>query len=266
MIFSRKLSKLGERILTGRFGRCNMKKALIVIAVIVVLIIVGIVLLFSNLNSLVAKAIEKNGSDVTQTSVSVSGVDISIREGRGTIEGLTVASPDGFSARNAFALEGITVDIDIESLRGEPIVIDEIRIQAPVVNAEISENGSSNIDELRKNVQAYSKGEEEKEDEPGGQARKIRIKQFIFEKGSVQVDATALGLEARTISLPEIRLQDVGGADGAPPDQITKIILSAVAKNVASEIADSEIQGLIKDKLGGSLKDKAKGLLDKITK
>jgi uncharacterized protein involved in outer membrane biogenesis len=243
-----------------------MKKALIVIAVIVVLVIVAIVLLFSNLNSLVAKAIEKNGSDVTQTSVRVSGVDISIREGRGTIKGLTVANPEGFAAKDAFTLENITVDIDIESLRGEPIVIDEIRIQAPVVNAEITKSGSSNIDELRENAQAYSQGAGEKEEEPGGRAKKIRIKQFIFEKGSVEVDATALGLESRAISLPEIKLQDVGGPDGAPPDQITKIILTAVAKNVASEIADSEIQGLIKDKLGGSLKDKAKGLLDKITK
>ena len=53
-----------------------MKKVLITIIVIVVLIVVALVLLFSNLNSLVAKAIEKNGSNVTQTSVTVSGVDI----------------------------------------------------------------------------------------------------------------------------------------------------------------------------------------------
>ena len=79
-----------------------MKKILITILVIVVLIIAALVLLFSNINSLVAKAIEKNGSNVTQTSVSVSGVDISLREGRGTIKGLRIANPPGFDTRDAF--------------------------------------------------------------------------------------------------------------------------------------------------------------------
>ncbi len=241
-----------------------MKKALIVIAIIIVLIVIALVLLFSNLNSLVAKAIEKHGSEVTQTSVSVSGVDISLREGRGTIKGLTVASPEGFDARDAFTLEDITLDIDIASMREEPIVIEEIRIQAPVVNAEITEKGASNIDQLRKNVQAGAVKTAEAEGESGSQPTRIRIKQFVFEKGSIEVDATALGIEKRTIVLPEIRLSDVGGVNGAPPDEIAKIILTAVAKNVASEIADSQLEGLIKDKLGESITDKAKGLLDKI--
>ena len=241
-----------------------MKKALAIIAIIVVLIVIALVLLFSNLNSLVAKAIEKNGSEVTQTSVSVSGVDISLREGRGTIKGLKIASPEGFEARDAFSMEDITLDIDIQSLRGEPIVIDEIRIQAPVVRAEITEKGASNIDQLRKNVQAYTSSQEDDDAEPGGQAKRMRIKQFIFEKGSIEVDASALGLEERTITMPEIRLSDVGGPNGATPAEITKILLAAVGKKVASEIAGSEIQEQIKDKLGGSLTDKAKGLLDKI--
>lgn len=241
-----------------------MKKALIVVAVIIVLVVIALVLLFSNLNSLVAKAIEKHGSEVTQTSVSVSGVDISLREGRGTIKGLKIASPEGFEARDAFSLEDITVDIDIQSLRGEPVVIDEIRIQAPVVSAEITEKGASNIDQLRKNVQAYTSGPKEDDAESGGQAKRIRIKQFIFEQGSIEVDASALGLEERTITLPEIRISDVGGPNGAAPGEITKIILAAVGKKVTSEIAASEIQGQIKDKLGESLTDKAKGLLDKI--
>jgi uncharacterized protein involved in outer membrane biogenesis len=243
-----------------------MKKVLIVVAVIIVLVVVALALLFSNLNSLVAKAIEKHGSEVTQTSVSVSGVDISLREGRGTIEGLTVASPEGFEARDAFSLEDITLDIDIASLREEPIVIEEIRIQAPVVNAEITEKGASNIDQLRKNVQAGAARAEGDGDESGGQPTRIRIKQFVFERGSIEVDATALGIEKRTIALPEIRLSDVGGAGGAPPDEIAEIILAAVATNVASEIAESELEGLIKEKLGGSITDKAKGLIDKIKK
>jgi succinate dehydrogenase hydrophobic anchor subunit len=63
-----------------------MKKFVITGIIIVVLIVIIVFFLLSNLNSFVAKAIEKNGSKVTQTSVRVSGVDISLRDGRGSIK------------------------------------------------------------------------------------------------------------------------------------------------------------------------------------
>lgn len=239
-----------------------MKKVLIIVLLVVVLIAIALVLLFSNLNSLVAKAIERNGSNVTRTSVSVSGVDISIREGRGTIKGLRVANPHGFDARDAFSLDDITLDIDVQSLREDPIVIDEIRIKAPVINAEITKTGASNIDKIRDNVKTYTAGSSG--GESSGRTKMIRIKQFIFEEGRVEIDVSALGLENRTVELPEIRLSDVGGTDGAPPDEIAKIILAAVAKKVSSEIAGSQLDQLVREKLGGSVTDKAKGLLDKI--
>jgi hypothetical protein len=243
-----------------------MKKAVSIIIAVIVAVAAIVLLLLSNLNSLVAKVIEEQGGKVTQTSVRVSGVEISLREGRGSIEGLRVASPDGYKARDAFTLEDITVDIDIKSLRQEPIVIDEIRIKAPAVNVEVTKTGASNIEELRKNVQAYAADQGGESDESRRRSKRIRIDQFVFEEGSVVVDASALGLEKRTITLPEIRLIDVGGSEGAPPDEIAKIILAAVAKKATSEIASSELGRSIRDELGGSITDKAKGLLDKIRK
>lgn len=228
-----------------------MKKVLIVFVAVVVLIVAGVIYMLSNIDSLVAKAIEKHGSDVTQTSVTVSGVELSLKEGRGSITGLRVESPDGFDVRDAFTLGDITLDIDIQSLRGEPIVIDEIRVIAPVINVEIKETGASNIDELRKNVEASVGGNTGGGGDSEGKDKKIRIKRFVFEEGSIEVDATALGQEKRTFTLPEIRLDDIGGADGATPDEITKIILGEVTKKVASEISSSGARDWLKKKLGG---------------
>jgi len=242
-----------------------MKKLVISLAALV-LVAAGVAtgyFFLSNLNSLVAGAIETHGSEVTDTQVGVSGVDISLREGRGSITGLRVASPDGFEARDAFSLGDITVDIDLGSVREDPIVIDEIRIQAPVINAELTEKGSSNIDELRKRVQAYTSGSSGSGS--SGDVKKILIKKFVFEEGRVVVDASAIGVEKQEITLPEIHLENVGGSDGATPDEIAKIIVTTVAKNVTSEIASSEIDRLIKKELGdGSLTDKASNLLKKI--
>ena len=228
-----------------------MKKALIVFAAVVVLIVAVVIYMLSNIDSLVARAIEKHGSRVTQTSVSVSGVELSLKEGRGSITGLRIESPDGFDVRDAFTLGEITLDIDIQSLRGEPVVIDEIRVTAPVVNVEVRETGASNIDELRKNVEASAGGNAGGGGDSGGKDKRIRIKRFVFEKGSIEVDATAMGLEKRTVILPEIRLENIGGADGATPDEITKIILGEVIKKVAVEISGSGVKDWLKSKLGG---------------
>jgi len=242
-----------------------MKKLAILLAALV-LVAAGIATGFyflSNLNSLVAGAIETHGSEVTDTQVGVSKVDISLREGRGSITGLRVANPDGFEARDAFSLGDITVDIDLGSVREDPIVIDEVRIQAPVINAELTETGSSNIDELRKRVQSYASSSSGSSS--NGDVKKVRIKKFVFEEGRVVVDASAIGVEKQEITLPEIHLENVGGSDGATPDEIAKIIVATVAKNVTSEIASSEIDRLIKKELGdGSLTDKASNLLKKL--
>lgn len=242
-----------------------MKKAIVIGVLVVAVIAVALAVYYviSNLNSLVAAAIEEHGSEVTGTSVAVSGVDISLRKGRGSITDLHIANPGGFDSPDAFSLGNITVDIDLNSIRQDPVVIEEVRIKAPLVFAELTETGSSNIDELRKRIQAHSAGSGETSG-GDGDAKNIRIMQFVFEQGRVEVDASALGIEQQTIDLPEIRLRNVGGTNGAQPDQIAKLILTEVAKNVSSEIASSEVDRLIREQLGESLSDKAKGLLEQI--
>lgn len=243
-----------------------MKKLLIAALVIVVLVVVALVLLVSNLDKLVAKGIEKFGSDATQTQVSVSGVDISLREGRGSIKGLRVASPEGFDARTALSFEDITIAIDVKSASEDPIVIDEIRIKAPVVNAEITQAGETNINVLKKRAASYNAKVTVGGGDSGEPGKKLRIMKFVFEEGRIEVDASDLGIEKKTIVLPEIRLNDIGGAAGAWPEEIVKEIMTAVARQTSSAIADSEIDGLIKEKLGGSAVDEAKGVLEKVFK
>lgn len=240
-----------------------------VIATVSVLVLIGIgggiYYLFSNLNSLVADAIESNGSEVTSTDVGVSGVDISLREGRGGIRGLRVASPEGFSSGDAFSLGDITVDLDLGSVREDPVVIEEVRILAPVVRAQFAKDGSSNLEELRKRIQAYAAGASGSGDGGGGGAApKIRIERFSFSEGSIEVDASELGIEPRTLTLPSIELTNLGGSQGATPDAIAQEVLGELTRRAINQIARSEVEGLLKDQLDETLGEKAKGLLDQI--
>ncbi|MCP4574021.1 MAG: hypothetical protein GY838_16805 [bacterium] len=249
-----------------------MKKVLLIALVLLVVIAgFGVCYLASNLNSIVAGLIEKHGSEAVGTEVAVSGVDLSLREGRATLAGLSIASPDGYDAGEAFTLGEITVDMDLESLRDEPLVIDEIVVQAPVVSAEFLENGTLNIQQLQQNVQRFadSAGAGDGGTAGGGgdeDLKRIRIKRFVFEEGRINADASALGLEARTLVLPVIRLDDIGGAAGARPDQIAQAVLGALTKKAAAEVAKAGVEQKVRDMAEDEAKKQAEGLLDKISK
>ncbi|MDD3641882.1 MAG: AsmA family protein [Candidatus Krumholzibacteria bacterium] len=241
-----------------------MRKLLVIVAAVVVLIAVVAFLLIANIDSLVAKAVERSGSEATGTDVRVSGVKIELRDGRGSVEGLTVANPDGYEAPHAFTLEDIAVDLDLNSLGKDPIVIDEIRVKAPAVHAVFTETGLLNIDELRKRIDAYAR-ESGGGEEQDGPAKRIRVARFVFEQGRIELDASALGLEKRTVALPGFDLGDLGGPRGAAPGEIAGEVLSAIAGRAASEVARSGVERLVEEKIGGTVGDKAKDLLKKIT-
>lgn len=250
-----------------------MKRFLIIAAVVVLVVIGGVYFLLSNLDSIVAGLIEKYGSEATGTQVAVAGVEISLGDGRATIAGLRIDSPDGYAARQAFTLGEATVDMDVESLRGEPLVIDEIRVAAPVVHAEILESGASNLQDLQKNLQRYAEsmgagggGGGDGGGSGADEAKRIRISRFVFEQGRIEADASALGLEARTLTLPSIRIEDIGGDAGARPDEIALAVLGALTRQAATEVARAGLEQKAREMAEDEAKKQGQGLLDRITK
>jgi hypothetical protein len=244
-----------------------MKKSwLWLLVVFVIIVIGGIVYIVSNLNSIVARVIEEQGGRVIATEVDVNSVDISLREGSGTIAGLTISNPDGFNTEQAFVLGAITLDIDLRSLREDPVVIEEVRIQAPVVNAEFLRSGSLNIDQLMENIQHYSASQGSDGGHPQEESRRIRINSFIFEQGRIDLHATELGLEARSLDLPEINLENIGGSKGVPPAEIASAALDALVRKVKAQIATVQFEQLddIRERVEEAVEDKTREVLDRI--
>ena len=230
----------------------------------------GMFLVVSNLNAIVAQVIENEGSDVTDTRVAVAGTAISLREGRGSLADLTIANPAGFAATKAFRLGEIVVDIDLKSVRSEPIVIEEIRVTAPVVNAEFRQDGSSNLAVLNRNVKEYAlrfstrDRESGSDDRPESPQKRIRIKRLVFEEGRIAVDATELGLERRTVELPAILLEDVGGIEGTTPAGIAQSVLMSLTERAAARIARAELEDRVGDAVEAEVEEQGKALLGKL--
>jgi len=236
---------------------------LAVIALAIVGVAVALTLLVSNLDSIVERAIEEYGSEMTGTAVRVGGVEIEISTGKGTIRDLTIANPAGFESAHAFRLGEITLDIDAGSIATrEPVVIDAIVIRAPEATYEMNASGRSNVLIIQDNLKRYQgSGGDAEPDAPAGESTRLAIEQFVFEEGAVKARTSAVGGRDATVALPPLRMTGLRGSRGATGAELGKTVLSAYTQKVLKAVASNQLDRVIDEQLGGTEAEAAKKLL-----
>jgi len=239
---------------------------LIAAAVAIALIAVVAVVMYGHLDAIVKEEIERRGSALTQTDVRVGAVTVSLRDGTASLQNLSVANPPGFAAPYAFELGGVSVRIALHSLLSDPLVIEEIRIDAPRVTCELTASGKSNIEWIRHAAEhpgepASPDGtpapKREKVDKAARAAgRRLIIEMLSMRDGEVHVDARAAGGPDRIESLPGFELTDIGVKQGgATPAQVGRIVITALARDVAVAVAASQLERYVGKGLGGPAGD-----------
>ena len=123
-----------------------MKKIVIALCVVVVVVAGGMFYLSQNAPKIIKAVIEDQGSTVTQVSVTVSNVDLSLTDLTAGIRGLVVGNPAGFKTSQAISLGEVSVTIG-DDWTMDTIVVDEVMIRAPEITYEIGSSGS-NIDAI----------------------------------------------------------------------------------------------------------------------
>ena len=239
-----------------------MKQKLIIAALAVLIVIAGLfVYLYNSIDSIVKNGVERYGTDVCGTKVSVGSVDISLKSGTGTIHDVRVANPDGFSHDSAVSLGSATLALDIGSINRDPIVIKEIRVAKPVVSAEVNEKLATNVGIIRNHIENYQARAAKPGKEDSGLEKRIAIRSFVVEQGVLKGDATRIGQEKGEGDLPPIELSNLGGETGARPEGMAKVISAALfarAEQVAGEhlkaAAVQEIKNEAEKKLNEILK------------
>ncbi len=236
-----------------------MKKVLIGIAVLVVVIAVGVYWFLGNLDSLVKTAIEKYGSEITKTEVTLDKVELSPISGAGSLSGLTMGNPAGFKSDYAFKLGQVSVSLNTDSLGGETVVIKEVVIAAPA---------GSNIDAIRKNVEAYTGGGGSSGGGDKGDDVKLVIENLYVRDGKVNVSATALGGKSLGAPLPTIHLKDIGkDSGGASPGEVADKVIKAISNGATQAVGTLNLDKILGG-AGGVAKDameKGKGALEQGT-
>lgn len=219
-----------------------MKRTLLFAAFLLIIAIAGVAVYFyNNMDSIVKNAIERTGSEITGTKVSVGSVDISLKTGRGTIRDVRVDNPEGYADGDALSLGEITLDLDVGSLNRDPIVIQQVVVSAPVVNAEVDEKLVTNVGVIRNHINGYraaSAPPANGDKQDAGYEKHFTIHSFDMNEGVLRGDATRIGQRKGEYALPPLELSNVGGSRGARPEVLGKMIASAIFTRIQQAAAD----------------------------
>lgn len=193
------------------------------------------------LGSVVKAGVNRLGPKITQTKVELANASISPVSGAGTLTGLFVGNPPGWSSDKAFYLGQIHVDLEPFSVLGDHVVINEIIIDQPEFVYE-TKVVASNIGDLLKNIE-QSVGSSSKTPEDGAKTEKpmkLEVKKFTLRNGKVTL---GVGPAAVTLSMPPIELTDLGTKEGGiTPQQLA----FAVMRSVTAGVIASSTQALLK--------------------
>jgi hypothetical protein len=234
------------------------RKILAIVAVPGLVLAAALAFLWTNLDWIVKNAIERYGSQATGAKVRVDRVALRPAQGKGSIEGLTVKNPPGYRAPHILSLGAISVRIEPRTIASNPVVIDDIRITSPLVVFEMNDARVANVDVLKKNL---GPGQPEKPAARGkkgqkGQGKRLRIRHLSIENAKAEVRIASLGDKPRIVALSRIEMTDIGGKNGAPPEEAAKQIVTAILAEVSNEVGKAGASKLLENAVERALKRK----------
>ncbi len=202
-----------------------------------VLVIVVVVLVFWG-GHVVKHTVELVGPQVLGVPVKVEQARFHPLRGYISISGLVVDNPEGFRTENLFNMRNLEVDVDMRSLFSDPLIINRIIIDNPVITYEMGLR-RTNLGVLLEGLESQVEKEEAEElpVEDDVVPRQVIIKEFVLADATARISATALRGGSVPIQLGTIRLTELGGEDQSTTEiitQITRAILGTVVNGVAN--------------------------------
>lgn len=250
------------------------KKIVTGITAIVVILGIAFFAVGANIDSIVKAAIEKVGTDATQTKLSLAAVKIVPSTGLAEIDGLKIDNPKGFKSDSAIKIGKIAVTLDKASILAKgPIVIKSVVIEEPELTYEVVGATDSNLQALQRNIAAYTgsapaKSASGKEDvKKESESRKVVIEDLSVNGGKVNLRHEALK-QGLTAKLPAIHMtkigQDGGGLSQAAVARLILNQLSTAAVDAGSTEIVKQLKGQALESVKGAIEQSpvGKGVTD----
>jgi hypothetical protein len=224
-----------------------------VAALAMVAVAAGAWWLYASRDALIKRAVEHYGPQVTGVSVNVKAVKLEPIEGRGTISGLEIGNPPGFSTARALTLGEMRLAIDPSTLRSDVVHIREISLEAPNITYERGAQGD-NLGAIQKHIESQLP-----KSKPGAAGKDAASPERKFIVDHVQVRGAKVNYGGTvTVGMPDLHLRDLGKrTNGATAAQIADQIWKEVTR-MAINRAPAALEGL-RDKAKDAV-DRARGL------
>ena len=228
----------------------KLKKLLLgaVIGLLAVIIIAVIVMgLF--LGKIVKKGVNTVGPKITQTTLTVDTVDLSLLTGSATVKNLVVGNPAGYKAPNAISVDRTAVSVSPMSVLSDKIVVKSIRLESPEITFEGSLSGN-NLSKLLDNVNGTAKnGGPESADKTAAASnqpgKKLEVDDLLITGAKVHGTLVMVGgreVTLPTLPLPDIHLTDLGkGPEGITSTELTKDVLSEVVAGTLKAVGSAAL-------------------------
>lgn len=245
-----------------------MKTLVKIIIGLLAIAVLALVVLYFNLDRGVKAAVEEFGPRYTGSPVTLRRVSLSPFSGKGSLYGLEVGNPEGFQSPSALSLEEIDLALETGTLRADTIVIDTLRVQAPLIHYE-SGAGGSNLQALQRNIShATATGDTDDawEGEADKRERKVVIRDFSLASANIRYSNPLLGDESVTLAMPDIHLTGIGEkSGGVTVAEATRQIVTAINREASRAVTESgaaqDLRRQLEDRLEGE-KSRVEGVLE----
>lgn len=203
----------------------------------IVIAALGALILSFSLDGIVKSNIESTTSEMLDTSVEVNDVSISILDGSGTIDGITIHNPEGFSDQPAVRLQQINMKVDLFTLLSDTVIVEELRIQKPELYFEQTPKGN-NLNALNQKLS----------EQPSSETSMI-IDYLLVSDGRVTLTAD-IG-EEKTVEgeFSKIELEGIGRQGNNTMEQAMQQVLEPILQRALQEAVERGLKDKAKDAL-----------------
>ena len=229
----------------------KLKIILGVLVLLAVLLVVTVLIVGAHLGDLVKAGMETAGPKVTQTTLTVDTVNISLLAGSAGVKGLALGNPEGYQAPQSISVSNVAISLVPGSVLSDKIVIHSIEVRAPEITFEGNPLGANNLAKIMANVNAMTgstanAGANAPASAPAGgnkSAKKFEVDDFLITGATVHANLTGLVNKEITLPLPDIHLTDLGkGSDGITGADLTQRVLGEITTETIKTLVSSATQ------------------------
>jgi len=217
--------------LTNNFHVFQMKKIFWILGIGLLALIIAVVTAVGvYIGPIVKIGMEEIGPKITQVSIKVDVVNVSLLTGTARVQGLIVGNPGGYKLPEAIKAGTVDVSVDPFSVLSSKIIVHSVQIRSPEITFEGGIRGN-NLSKIMDNVNAHKN---EADNKP---APKMEVDDFLITGAKVHVSLTGLVSKEMTLPLPDIHLTDLGkGSNGLTPVELTRAVLDAIVSDTIKAV------------------------------